>query len=188
MCRYGMNTYKPHYACFNCRKTFKRPLKVDFRRKAAREADEIPAKCPECGELMANMGLDFEAPKKQDVKAWQHIKDLYTTGITFHSCGCTGPGYIPRDKQSLIKVLENRLQDYIGQRRFWSSKEEPESNVEKKEFWRKNALPIYRVPRDFVSGTRKTKMVDIPKAIVYWSEKVDKISRHIDQLKHSGDQ
>lgn len=75
------------------------------------------------------------------------------------------------------------MQDYIEQRRFWSSKEEPESNAEKKEFWRENAMPIYRVPRDFVSGTRKTKMVDIPKAIAFWSEKVDKISKHIEQLK-----
>ena len=32
MCRYAMVSYKPHYACFNCRKTFKRRLFYDIRK------------------------------------------------------------------------------------------------------------------------------------------------------------
>ena len=32
MCRYAMAKYKPHYACFNCRKTFKRKLMWDIKR------------------------------------------------------------------------------------------------------------------------------------------------------------
>ncbi len=64
-----MVAYKPHYACFNCRKTFKRKLINDIKRGAESVQE---AKCPECEGLMANMGLDFESPKKDDLKKWEH--------------------------------------------------------------------------------------------------------------------
>ena len=32
MCRYGFKSYKPHYVCFDCRKTFKQPTIEDFMR------------------------------------------------------------------------------------------------------------------------------------------------------------
>lgn len=54
MCRYSMMVYKGHYACFNCQKTFKRRHLKDVDRDAQTSVD---AKCPECGNLMANMGL-----------------------------------------------------------------------------------------------------------------------------------
>jgi hypothetical protein len=100
MCRYATTRYKPHFACFNCRKTFKRRLLWDISDDD--KLIEVEAKCPQCGKLMADMGLDFASPKKDDTKEWNHIKDLYLVGITFHSCGCTGPGYIPKDKEKLI--------------------------------------------------------------------------------------
>lgn len=113
MCRYAMSTYKEHYACFECRKTFKRRLLRDINReKVINKVDDLPAKCPECGQFMADMGKDFEAPKKQDLKAWKHIYSLYEVGITFHSCGCTGPGYIPRDKLTLLQLLQERRITY----------------------------------------------------------------------------
>ena len=62
MCRYAMVSYKPHYACFNCRKTFKRRLFYDIRKG---EQNDI-AKCPQCGKPMADMGLDFASPSKND--------------------------------------------------------------------------------------------------------------------------
>ena len=68
MCRYAMTRYKPHYACFNCRKTFKRRLLSDLESKDDFQLKE--AKWPDCGQLMANMGKDFEAPKKSAIKAW----------------------------------------------------------------------------------------------------------------------
>ena len=64
MCRYAMVSYKPHYACFNCRKTFKRRLFYDIRKG---EQNDI-AKCPQCGKPMADMGLDFASPSKNDKK------------------------------------------------------------------------------------------------------------------------
>ena len=54
-----MTAYKPHYACFNCRKTFKRRLMGDIKKG---EKSLFEARCPECRELMTIMGLDFETP------------------------------------------------------------------------------------------------------------------------------
>ena len=79
MCRYAFRRYKPRFACFACQKTFKRRNFYDIT-----DSDNIepqPARCPECRELMADMGKDFAAPKKQDDKAWRHIKIL-NDGIT----------------------------------------------------------------------------------------------------------
>ena len=123
MCRYAMIPYKPHYACFNCRKTFKRRMLGDI--KGLESSEGVPAKCPECGGLMANMGKDFESPKKTDVKAWAHIQNLYAVGVTFHSCGCTGPGYIPKTGEALIAYFEELIRGYQKQLAFWRNRTEP---------------------------------------------------------------
>lgn len=34
MCRYALKTYKPHYVCFDCRKTFKQPVFEDIMQKS----------------------------------------------------------------------------------------------------------------------------------------------------------
>lgn len=67
MCRYAMTSYKPHYSCFSCRKTFKRKLLVDINRDLAyaKEGEEQPFKCPQCGGIMISMGLDFKSQKKR---------------------------------------------------------------------------------------------------------------------------
>ncbi len=109
MCRYHISRYKPHYACFSCRKTFKRRLMWDIARTNESQAE---ARCPECAELMADMGLDFAAPPKKDLKQWDLLKSMYSVGITFHSCGCYGPGYIPKSKEALLKHFTERLENY----------------------------------------------------------------------------
>lgn len=53
--------------------------------------------CPDCGEPMAPMGLDFKAPKKGEVEQWTIIKLLYENGFSFHGCGCY-VGYAPPNK------------------------------------------------------------------------------------------
>jgi hypothetical protein len=103
VCRYAI-PYKPHYACFACRKAFKRRLLGDIR-------DGGPHRsyvCPQCAGPMADMGLDFAPPPMQDRKAWQVLEWLYEVGETFHSCGCQGPGYRPRDPAALRGFLEQR--------------------------------------------------------------------------------
>ncbi|MDZ7879654.1 MAG: hypothetical protein U5L45_18395 [Saprospiraceae bacterium] len=111
MCRYAFRTYKPHYACFKCQKTFKRRLHTDFVENTT-DFKEKEAKCPDCSGIVADMGLDFAAPKKKDNKAWQHLQTLYSVGITFHSCGCSGAGYVPRNHEDLVAYYQKMIVDY----------------------------------------------------------------------------
>lgn len=108
MCRYGFAKYKPRYACFACRKAFRRRHKSDVDPAGA----EHPARCPDCGLLMADMGLDFRPPSKSDRKGWAAAEALWEVGETFHSCGCSGPGYRPRDPAALDAFFRARLQEY----------------------------------------------------------------------------
>jgi hypothetical protein len=91
MCRYAMyGPYKRHFACFSCRKGFKRAA-------LARDEDAKtdPAPCPDCGAPTANMGLDFKPPRKSAVEHWEVVEFLFRRGLAYHSCGCDGPGYRP---------------------------------------------------------------------------------------------
>jgi hypothetical protein len=111
MCRYSMQTYKDHYACFGCRKSFKRRLKSDVDP----HGEDQPARCPQCRSLMVDLGLDFAAPKQTDVAAWRVVERLYEAGETFHSCGCNGPGYRPREPRALHNFLVARRAEYLAQ-------------------------------------------------------------------------
>lgn len=90
MCRYGM--YKSHLACFKCRKM--------FRRYSGNLV------CPECGGQMRSLGLDFKAPKQKEVEQWVKVELLAQNGITFHSCGCSGPCYRPGRLREVPVFLE----------------------------------------------------------------------------------
>ena len=81
------------YACFRCRKCFKRPQfsgawhhymtqeqqngqwkeKVDFNARRT-------CKCPDCGGPAHYMGIDFKAPRKTDVRAWQDAQAFIASG------------------------------------------------------------------------------------------------------------
>ena len=183
MCRYGLS-YKLHYACFECRKTFKRRLLIDVDRntKFTKAWENKSYKCPECGGLTADMGLDFESPKKADLKAWNHIKDLYQTGITFHSCGCAGPGYIPKNKESLIEFLKEKRVIYIEHRRFWATRTEPKTESEKSKDWNESIIYLHNIPNDLKTGTKKKQKIDIEKAVTYWTEKIHFIENQLEKL------
>ena len=127
MCRYAVHTYKSHFACFSCRKAFKKTALDDYvehvglkaayekilavygsppqRRKIEAKLgisyDEIEERylsdvsiCPQCGERMAPMGLDFRPPPKRNEEAWDIIRTLYEHGCAFTGCGCS-VGYTP---------------------------------------------------------------------------------------------
>lgn len=98
MCRYAMyGPYKNHYACFSCRKMF-------------RKHATGPSKCPQCGGTMHPMGLDFKAPPVSNTKAWEAVRTLYRNGIRYSSCGCNGPGYRPshpRDARAFIAEIQD---------------------------------------------------------------------------------
>ena len=115
MCRYATNSYKPHYACFGCRKQFKRRLARDIEHSG----DEVPARCPQCGATMVDLGLDFKPPPQDDERAWSVAASLWEVGETFHSCGCGGPGYRPRDPVALRAYLADKRAQYMVSLRHW---------------------------------------------------------------------
>src|SRR4051812_13448652 len=103
MCRYGMyGPYKSHFACFECRKGFKR---------SATHADgkvvETPATCPQCGVAMSDMGLDFKPPRRNDAEHWGVVAFLFHHGFAYHSCGCGGPGFRPSRWADVPAFLES---------------------------------------------------------------------------------
>jgi len=97
MCRYGLyGPYKSHFACFECRKAFKRWNEREWPARERPHPDEtVPALCPDCARPMADMGLDFQAPPQRDVERWQVAAFLFQRGYAYHCCGCGGPGYRP---------------------------------------------------------------------------------------------
>jgi hypothetical protein len=108
MCRYAnYGPYKKHYACFACRKGFKRLHVQDWPehlRSAEGDGDRAP--CPECGRPMADMGLDFKPPRRNDVEHWEVVAFLFRRGFAYHSCGCSGPGYRPSRWRDVPGFLE----------------------------------------------------------------------------------
>jgi len=184
MCKYAMKAYKPHYACFECRKTFKRRLQGDLPGGFNKKKDPIAAKCPDCGKLTASMGYDFKSPKKNDVKAWEHLANLYEVGIAFHSCGCNGPGYIPVNSEELIKHLTNTKNEYLKHQTFWASrKEDPENESEVAKDKHKNSNYIRELPAEMKCGTRKKPKYDANLAQKYWNERVTEVQENIDKAK-----
>lgn len=187
MCRYSMGSYKPHYACFDCRKTFKRRLFEDIRNGYSKDDKETPAKCPECGALMADMGLDFEAPPKKDIKAWNHTSKLYKVGITFHSCGCNGPGYIPKDDEELLKHLSRIKDAYLKHLSFWSKRRtDPEKQSEIAKDRYQNGGMLRSIPKEMRGGTRNKPQYDSAKAQIYWGEQIIEIEEKIKIVRGTG--
>jgi hypothetical protein len=64
--------YLVAHACFDCRKSWKRPG----------EQDHI---CPECRKPLALMGRTFRAPSKQKVDQWEKVRRLWNAGFRFWS-------------------------------------------------------------------------------------------------------
>lgn len=144
MCRYAFKTYKSHFVCFGCRKTFKKPPIEDLAKqngeweeykkamwnlnsgktqKFRNENSELvkyleskylnrKEKCPECSQTMFDIGLDFKAPKKDKLREWKIIESMTNTGITFHTCGCYGIGYVPKKRDDYIKYLLGKKKYY----------------------------------------------------------------------------
>ena len=84
------------YACFRCRKSFKRPqfsgatnrfMTSEQQSAQWKEAQEFEAnrtyKCPDCGGPAHFMGIDFKAPPKADVRAWEQAEAFIASGRLF---------------------------------------------------------------------------------------------------------
>ncbi|MDP5191177.1 hypothetical protein [Rheinheimera baltica] len=88
----------PHqYACFLCRKCFKRPqfagafshfMTAEQQKAQADTAKQFEQhreyKCPDCGGAAVFMGTDFKAPKKSDVKSWHDAQIFIETGKVYY--------------------------------------------------------------------------------------------------------
>lgn len=106
MCRYGMyGPYKDIYACFNCRKVFKQTSGYEL---SETDNQNRKYKCPQCGEIMKDMGHDFKAPKQSNIKQWAKVEILFNNGFTYHSCGCGGPGYRPTKLSEVADFINDR--------------------------------------------------------------------------------
>ena len=104
MCRYAGQTYKSHFACFLCRKVFRKTAMEDYvehvglkvahdrilfrQTRLGRHAtpgisyEEVFERyvadvsiCPQCGKRMAAVGLDFKAPPHRKKEAWEILRD-----------------------------------------------------------------------------------------------------------------
>ncbi len=62
-------------------------------------------KCPQCGSIMADLGVDFKAPKKERIKEWEIIRRLVASGKSFQTCGSGGIGFVPQKKSDYKKYL-----------------------------------------------------------------------------------
>ncbi len=178
MCRYAFRDYKPHYACFKCRKTFKRKHLFDADRD---NETSVEAKCPQCQSLMGNMGLDFESPKMKDEKAWEHLEQLYSVGITFHSCGCQGPGYIPNDKEMLIKYYDDKIFNYNKELVFWRKRIEPTNQSEVQKEINQHKEKLWPIPSEL--RDKKTGIVKNEDAINFWIERIKLMEEKLKIIK-----
>lgn len=99
MCRYTeYGPYKVHFACFRCRKGFKRHDESEWPKHLQPSKGRIvPAPCPECGEPMANMGLDFNHQGKRP----KHI------GKSLNSCFVMASDIIRAAAWGLVIVRPN---------------------------------------------------------------------------------
>jgi hypothetical protein len=159
---------------------FRRRLLSDIDHEQKESTD---AKCPQCGGFMADMGLDFKPPQKEDIKAWKHIQDLYSVDITFHSCGCSGPGYIPKDREQILKRLETAKKRYIENFRLWNIIELPESKAEFEKFYQKEFYKVAgTLPYDLYQNYKK-RVLEKKQAIEYWSSQLKEIDKYIESLR-----
>jgi hypothetical protein len=102
MCRYAGRYYKDHFACFQCRKSYKYSQWHDGNVETVRRGwkwrhvpRQIP--CPNCKTSMTDMGWDFRAPRERDVEAWAIMELLQRAGFRFGGCGCD-VGFTPPRK------------------------------------------------------------------------------------------
>jgi hypothetical protein len=94
-------------------------------------------KCPECGSQMIDMGLDFKPPKQSDAKSWRTLEGMYRVGHAFHTCGCDGPGWIPKstsDYRDYLAVAKRHYEEQLKQVQT-SDTLSPEGKNEANEYW-----------------------------------------------------
>src|SRR5689334_22195798 len=78
MCFCQTGRYKEHFVCFACRKMFKKTAYAQLPgAKRPSTYEEYQPTCPQCGQLMHNLGKEFEPPKQRNLKAWRDVEQRY---------------------------------------------------------------------------------------------------------------
>ncbi len=109
MCRYAFHVYKPRFACFSCRKSFRLRAEEDMPHKPRQdEQGQRITPCPQCGVQMFNIGIDFQVPKQADVAGWEAARILAQAGIRYQGCGCDAGGSKPRTPPGARRYVQEQ--------------------------------------------------------------------------------
>ena len=103
-------------------------------------------------------------------------------GIVFHSCGCTGPGYIPNDKDALVAYFQNTLDRYNEHLDFWRNRTEPTTKPEIAREESKHWGEISSIPRDL---RPKKGTVSNADAINFWIGRMKEVETKLALAKTS---
>ncbi len=117
----------------------------------------------------------------KDEKAWEHIERLYSVGITFHSCGCQGPGYIPNNKEMLIKYYDDKIFNYNKELVFWRKRIEPTNQSEVQKEINKYKEKLWPIPSELTD--KKTGIVKNEDAINFWIGRIKLIEGKLKIIK-----
>lgn len=93
--------YLHPYACFRCRKSFKRASRVDA---------VLP--CPDCGGPSIGLTRKFKPPKRSDEKQWSKVEALVRHGFLFWSLGEPYPDTIQE-----VAAFAQRHADFLRRER-----------------------------------------------------------------------
>lgn len=102
------SAYLHPYACFQCRKSFKR---------ASRAEAVLP--CPECGGPSIGLTRKFKPPKRSDEKQWDKVEALVRHGFLFWGLGEPYPetvkevaAFAQRHAEFLVRERARRPEAY----------------------------------------------------------------------------
>ncbi len=99
-----MIPYSFHFACFHCRRSFKREGGRDQVKK-----------CPSCGELAINLGRHFKPPKRSDAAQWEKAAFLVRAGFLFQHVYRPGTNQEPVPYPPNLREAEAFVEQYREQ-------------------------------------------------------------------------
>jgi hypothetical protein len=115
--------YQIQFACFDCRKVFKRPFTDKKQQRSIwlsrRTLGTSPLEpfvtpvhhCPDCNGLLTMMCRAFRAPRQTDIEQWGKAEFLVRSGFQFHSSA----GRYPDTLNQARKFMASRRKISAGE-------------------------------------------------------------------------